>query len=206
MLLDVRPAKDTRAGFIKGAVNIPAKALAKALKTFPNKDLTPPIVVYDAKGDGSAQKVAMKLVKAGYPGPRVLTGGFAAWKAANYGIETGKPATRVAYVPKPKPGTIPVAEFEAFAGGIPPTIRILDVRTTEEAEDTGIIKGAINIPAEEIIARLAEIPRDKELVLHCATGARAEMAYTILKEKGYKVRFLDATIIIEDNGTFTIKK
>ncbi len=206
MLLDVRNAKDAKGGFIKGAVNIPEKAIHKALKTFPNKNLKPPIVVYDAKGDGSAQKVAMKLVKAGYPGPRVLTGGFAAWKAANYGIETGKPATKVAYVPKPKPGTIPVAEFEAFAGGIPPTIQILDVRTAEEAEDTGIIKGAINIPAEEIIARLAEIPRDKELVLHCATGARAEMAYTILKEKGYKVRFLDATISIGDDGTFTIKK
>lgn len=206
MLLDVRPAKDTRGGFIKGAVNIPGKAIHKALKTFPNKDLKPPIVIYDAKGDGSARKVAMKLVRAGYPGPRVLTGGFAAWKAANYGIETGKPATTVAYVPRPKPGTIPVAEFEAFARGIPPTIQILDVRTAEEAEDTGMIKGAINIPAEEIIARLAEIPRDKELVLHCATGARAEMTYTILKEKGYKVRFLDATIINGDDGTFTIKK
>lgn len=206
MLLDVRPPKDAGAGFIKGAVNIPEKALDKALKTFPNKDLKPPIVIYDAKGDGSARKVAMKLVEAGYPGPRILTGGFAAWKAADYGIETGKPATTVAYAPKPKPGTIPVAEFEAFAKGIPPTVQILDVRTAEEAEDTGIIKGAINIPAEEIIARLAEIPRDKELVLHCATGARAEMTYTILKEKGYKVRFLDATIITDDDGTFTIKK
>lgn len=206
MLLDVRPPKDAGAGFIKGAVNIPEKALDKALKTFPNKDLKPPIVIYDATGDGSAQKVAMKLVKAGYPGPRILTGGFAAWKAADYGIEAGKPAATVTYAPKPKPGTIPVAEFEAFAGGIPPTIQILDVRTAEEAEDTGIIKGAINIPAEEIIARLAEIPRDKELVLHCATGARAEMTYTILKEKGYKVRFLDATITIGDDGAFTIKK
>lgn len=206
MLLDVRPEKEARAGFIKGAVNIPEKAVDEALPSFPSKGLKPPIVVYDAKGDGSAEKVAMKLVEAGYPGPRVLTGGFAAWKGAGYRFETGTPATRVAYVPKPKAGSIPVADFEAFARGVPAGTRIIDVRTREEVEETGMIKGAINIPAEEVVSRLAEIPKDREVVVHCSTGARAEMSYTILKEKGYNIRFLDATITTDKDGTFTIKK
>lgn len=206
VLLDVRPAKDAQKGFIKGAVNIPEKSIDKAIKAFPAKELKPPIVIYDATGDGTAEKVAAKLVKAGYPGPRVLTGGFAAWQTAKFAVETGKPAEKVVYVPKPKAGTIPVAEFEAFAKAIPATVQIIDVRNTEEADETGIIKGAINLPADLVADRLADIPKDKELVLHCSTGARAEMAYNILKEKGYKVRFLDATIANYEDGTFKITK
>ena len=206
VLLDVRSDKEAKTGFIKGAVNIPAKGIDKALKSFPSKDLKPPIVVYDAKGDGTAEKVAMKLVKAGYPGPRVLIGGFAAWQSAKYTVESGKPATKVAYVPKPKAGSIPVADFEAFAKAIPATTQIIDVRNKEEVEETGKIKSALNIPADEVATRLAEIPKDKDLVLHCSTGARAEMAYNILKEKGYKVRFLDATIVNYEDGTFKITK
>jgi rhodanese-related sulfurtransferase len=206
VLLDVRTEKEAAAGFIKGAVNTPEKDFDKALKSFPSKDLKPPIVVYDATGDGTAEKVAMKLVKAGYPGPRVLTGGFAAWQTAKYALETGKPATKVAYVPKPKAGSIAIADFEAFAKGVPANVQILDVRNKEEVEETGIIKGALNIPADLVAERLAEIPKDKELVMHCSTGARAEMAYNILKEKGYKVRFLDATIANYEDGTFKIEK
>ena len=206
VLLDVRAAKDAAAGFIKGAVNIPEKELDKALAAFPSKDLKPPIVIYDAKGDGAAEKVAAKLVKAGYPGPRVLTGGFAAWQTAKFAVESGKPATKVAYVPKPKAGSIPVGDFEAFAKGVPANTLILDVRNAEEVSETGIIKGALNVPADLVAEKLAEIPKDKNLVLHCSTGARAEMAYNILKEKGYKVRFLDATIANYEDGSFKITK
>lgn len=202
ILLDVRTAKEAKKGFIKGAVNIPEKNLDKALKSFPKKEMKPPIVVYDAKGDGSAEKVATKLVKAGYPGPRVLIGGIDAWQTAKYAVETGQPAKKVVYVPKPKAGSIPVTEFAAFAKGVPADVQIIDVRNKEEIEETGMIKGALNIPAGDIADRLAEIPKDKELVLYCSTGARSEMAYNVLKEKGYKVRFLDATITNHKDGTF----
>ena len=204
VLLDVRTAKEAKKGFIKGAVNIPEKDLDKALKSFPKKEMKPPIVVYDANGDGSAEKVATKLVKAGYPGPRVLIGGIDAWQTAKYAVETGQPAKKVVYVPKPKAGSIPVTEFAAFAKGIPANVQIIDVRNKEEIEETGAIKGALNIPAGDVADRLAEIPKDKELVLYCSTGARSEMTYNVLKEKGYKVRFLDATITNHKDGTFTM--
>jgi len=205
VLLDVRPEKEAKAGFIKGAVSIPEKSIDKALKSFPSKNLKPPIVVYDARGDGAAEKVAMKLVKAGYPGPRVLTGGFAGWQSAKYAVETGKPATKVAYVPKPKAGSIPATEFRAFAKGVPADVQIIDVREEDEIYNTGMIKGALNIPAGEIASRLAEIPKDKTIVMHCSTGARAEMAYNVLKDKGYKVRFLDATLTNRQDGSFEAK-
>ena len=63
---------------------------------------------------------------------------------------------------------------------------ILDVRNPDEA-NAGMIKGALLIPDEELLARMAEVPKDKRIVTHCSTGIRAEMAYHKLKEAGYNV-------------------
>jgi rhodanese-related sulfurtransferase len=202
VLLDVRPAKEAKLGFIKGAVNVPEKSLAKALKSFPKKEMKPPIVIYDGQGDGSAEKVAKQLLKAGYPGPRVLTGGFAAWQAGKLAVETGNPSSKVVYVPKPKQGSILTAEFSDIVRNAPANVQVIDVRNKEEVAETGMIKGALNIPAGELDERLNEIPKDKELIAYCSTGARSEMTYNLLKEKGYKVRFLDATITPDKNGSF----
>lgn len=204
ILLDIRPAKEAKLGFIKGAVNIPEKELTKALKSFPKKEMKPPIVIYDAQGDGSAEKAAQQLVKAGYPGPRVLTGGFAAWQTGKLTVETGNPSRKVVYVPKPKAGSIPVPEFEGLAKTVPSNVQIIDVRNKEEVAKTGSVKGALNIPAGDIVDRLSEIPKDKEVVTYCSTGARAEMGYNVLKEKGYKARFLDATLAPDSKGGFHI--
>nr|WP_239026771.1 rhodanese-like domain-containing protein [Geomonas oryzisoli] len=205
VLLDVRPEAQAGQGFIPGAANVPEQELDQAVATFPKQELKPPVVIYDAKGDGSAERVARKLIKAGYPGPRVLTGGFAAWQGAGFQTATGKPPAVVSYVPKPKPGTIAVSEFQSFARGIPAGVQLLDVRGADEAAKTGMIKGAVNIPADEIADRLGEVSKEKKVVLHCSTGTRAEMGYTILKEKGYQVQYLDATITPNQDGGFTIK-
>lgn len=204
VLLDVRPANEAKLGFIKGAVNIPEKDLAKALKSFPKKEMKPPIVIYDSQGNGSAEKAALQLVKAGYPGPRVLTGGFEAWQVAKFVVDTGKPSKKVVYVPKPKAGSISVAEFKDVVKNAPANVQVIDVRNKEEVEETGGIKGALNVPAGEVAERLNEIPKDKELITYCSTGARSEMTYNVLKEKGYKARFLDATIIPDKKEAFKI--
>ena len=67
-----------------------------------------------------------------------------------------------------------------------------------------MIKGAMLVPDEEILARIAEIPAGKRIITHCATGVRAEMAYHKLKEKGYKVSFLNAEIDISKDGKFKV--
>jgi rhodanese-related sulfurtransferase len=66
-----------------------------------------------------------------------------------------------------------------------------------------MIKGAKLVPDEEILDRLAEIPKDKKIVTHCSTGVRAEMAYHKLKEKGFNVAFLNANIEIDKDGNIT---
>jgi rhodanese-related sulfurtransferase len=130
--------------------------------------------------------------------------GLLGWQSAGYTIESGAPAlTKVAYVPKPRPGSIPAAEFTKLAQNTPSDVLILDVRNQDEANN-GMIKGALLIPDEELQARIAELPKDKRIIAHCATGIRAEMAYHKLKDAGLKAGFLNADIEIAKNGTFKL--
>jgi rhodanese-related sulfurtransferase len=54
--------------------------------------------------------------------------------------------------------------------------------------------------------RLAEIPKDKEVVMHCSGGMRAEMAHNLLKNSGINSRFLASAITVAKDGSFTIKE
>lgn len=200
VLIDVRSPDDAKAGHIKGAVSMPVDAVKGALKTFPKPELMAPIFVYDGKGGPDAQKAAQMIVSSGQKNVLLLTGGLVAWQAAGYPIDTGATATKVAYTPKPRPGSIPVAEFQKILANPPADVLILDVRNTDEA-NAGMIKGAMLIPDEDLAQRIAELPKDKKIVTHCATGVRAEMAYHKLKDAGYKdVRFLNADIEISKDG------
>ncbi len=60
----------------------------------------------------------------------------------------------------------------------------LDVRSTEEF-DLGAMPGAVNIPHVELRDRLAEVPRDRPIVVNCAIGLRGYIAERILKQHGY---------------------
>ena len=64
------------------------------------------------------------------------------------------------------------------------TLFLLDVRTPEEYS-LGTIEGAVNIPHYEVRERMAEIPRDRTIVVFCAAGLRAYLAERILREHGY---------------------
>lgn len=64
---------------------------------------------------------------------------------------------------------------------------ILDVRTPEEFA-AGHVPGARNIPHDQLPNRLAELAgaKDKEVIVYCRTGRRAEMAQETLKKNGFK--------------------
>jgi phage shock protein E len=63
--------------------------------------------------------------------------------------------------------------------------KIIDVRTTDEFADESY-PGAVNIPLAILSARLDELgPKDKPIVLYCASGARSAQAARILKQAGY---------------------
>jgi phage shock protein E len=61
---------------------------------------------------------------------------------------------------------------------------IVDVRTPDEFRD-GAYPGAMNIPLSELGRRLAEIPKNRPVVLYCASGARSSSAARAMKQAGY---------------------
>ncbi len=63
--------------------------------------------------------------------------------------------------------------------------RLLDVRTPEEF-GAGHLRGAVNIPVAELRARLAEVgPRDRPVVVYCASGVRSSHAAQLLRAAGF---------------------
>lgn len=63
---------------------------------------------------------------------------------------------------------------------------ILDVRSEDEYA-SGHIPGAINIPHDALGERLDEIrvAKSDEIVVHCHSGRRAELAEAVLLDAGY---------------------
>jgi adenylyltransferase/sulfurtransferase len=60
---------------------------------------------------------------------------------------------------------------------------LLDVREPYEYQIAQI--GGVLIPQNDVPNRLAEIPRDKEIVVQCRSGARSQRIAELLKEQGY---------------------
>ncbi len=66
---------------------------------------------------------------------------------------------------------------------------LLDVRMPAEVQ-AGAIPGAVNIPVDELRSRLAELPRDKELLVYCQVGLRGYVACRMLQQAGFRCRNL----------------
>lgn len=210
ILIDIRKAKRAKEGFIQGAVSLPSRIFEPSLEYLPDDKKAPIILYGDAADNRDAIDLAhIAISKGRYRNVSVLKGGYeAVAKAAPQLIKTGDISpvkAKLAYIAKPRPGEIPIEEFMKVADTLPDDKLILDVRDEDEAMH-GMLKGAKNIPAQHILARLAEIPKDKEILVHCVTGVRAEMAYLTLKDAGFKSRFLNADIKIDKDGKYTITK
>lgn len=195
VLVDLRVPKDAAAGHIPRAINIPLAELADMEEDFPAMKSQVPIVLYGNKGD---VKKGAKMIKGwGYKGIAAINGDFAGWQAAGNPVATGEIGSEIAWKYKPGKGEVGIKEFKAVLAGNAADKVILDVRGPEETSD-GMFANAINIPLDELEKRIAELPKGKELLAHCSTGARAEMAVQSLKKAGLKARFLVANVECED--------
>ena len=72
---------------------------------------------------------------------------------------------------------------------------VLDVRSPEEYA-SGHVPGAVNIPYDQIAARMAEVSKDKDVVLYCKSGRRAGIAAEALAGQGYtRLQHLEGDIV-----------
>jgi rhodanese-related sulfurtransferase len=73
----------------------------------------------------------------------------------------------------------PKTASEAIAAGA----MLIDVRETSEYREAHI-PGSVLIPLGELPARLAEIPTDRDVYVHCRMGARSGRAVDYLRAFG----------------------
>jgi hydroxyacylglutathione hydrolase len=67
---------------------------------------------------------------------------------------------------------------------------VLDVRRADERRG-GAVRGSTHVPLHELLRRIDELPRDRALWVHCATGYRASIASSVLQRAGFEVFHID---------------
>ena len=86
-----------------------------------------------------------------------------------------------------EPGVTPISQDALLAmpkqGADAPFV--LDVRSADEYA-SGHVPGAANIPYDQVAARLAEVPKDRPVVLYCRSGRRSGLAAEVLQQQGYR--------------------
>jgi sulfur-carrier protein adenylyltransferase/sulfurtransferase len=64
-------------------------------------------------------------------------------------------------------------------------VLLLDVREPDERE-AAAIEPSLHIPMRDVPSRLAEIPKDREIVVYCHGGTRSAMIAGFLEGHGYE--------------------
>lgn len=80
------------------------------------------------------------------------------------------------------------------AGALPDDVVLLDVREPDEWA-AGHAPGALHVPVGDVPARLAELPRDRDVVLVCHGGGRSSRTAAWLLDQGYACRNLTGGMV-----------
>jgi rhodanese-related sulfurtransferase/glyoxylase-like metal-dependent hydrolase (beta-lactamase superfamily II) len=165
-VLDVRDPGDYAKGHLAGSINI---GLGGQYATWAGTvlDRYKPIVIIAEPG--REQEAATRLGRIGFDHVKgYLEGGMAAL------------ADRPDLV-WPTERITADAAADLVAGAEP--LFILDVRNPREFAQKRL-EGAVNLPLNHLAERIAEIPRDRRLLVHCAGGYRSSIAASILHQHG----------------------
>ncbi len=101
-------------------------------------------------------------------------------------------ATVVSGYFRERDGMEPVSREELLRRARDDGVTVLDVRPPEEYE-SGHLPGALNVQLRELKGRLADLPKDKEVIAYCR-GAYCVLSFEAvaeLRRKGYRVRRLE---------------
>jgi rhodanese-related sulfurtransferase len=213
VILDMRAPKESSQLHIKGAVAMPLAELQAMTKRFieENKvpelpgvtDLRAPIVVCAESHTSREALLAYKELRNwGYTGVTVLNQGLRGWQSAGLPTMQGPATTKIVYEKKLAPGAIDPKEFVALEKSRKGVL-FTDVRTDKEVAN-GVLRGARHIPLDGLEQAAAKLPKDREIIVYCANGIRAEMAYETLNKLGFKIRFLNETITIDKAGNYKL--
>ena len=165
-VIDVREPADFAGAHLSGSLNI---SLVGSYATWAGTLLDPKKPVVLVAEPGTEQEASMRLGRIGFDNVEgYLDGGMQALE--------GRPELlqRIERMTAP---TLAEQRTEAE----PPVV--LDVRTEREWQEKHI-EGSLNIALQHLQERLVEVPTDRPVVVHCATGYRSSIAASLLEKHG----------------------
>ena len=165
-ILDVRDAAEYAKGHLAGSINV---GLGGQYATWAGTvlDRTKPIVIIAEPG--REKEAALRLGRIGFDHVK-------GYLDEGMGALAGRPDL---VWPTERLSAPMVAEELASAD--PPLL--LDIRNPREWV-TKRIDGSVNVPLNHLQERIAEIPRDRRIAVHCAGGYRSSIAASILHQHG----------------------
>jgi rhodanese-related sulfurtransferase len=210
VVIDVRDASVASKEHLPGAVTIPSAQFGAMTSQFIAKqtvaqlpgvsDQRAPIFLYaNTHADRDVLVAFKELRKWGYKNVNILEGGLNAWKADGLPTASGQLASKIVFEKKLAKGAIAPKDFRKLEKDPKNTV-FLDVRTDAEVAEKGALAGSKHIPLDSLEDRLGELPKDKEIIVYCENGIRAEMASSTLRDKGFKSRFLNETTAFADGN------
>jgi len=172
-VIDTRPAAEFAAGHVPGTINIP---LNRSFTTWAGW-LTPfdddfYLIVDDSGSDRGAHNVNEAAKELAMIGLDRFAGYFGI-KAVQEWERAGRDLVTV-----PQVSSVELATQQS--GG---AVSVIDVRGRSEWE-AGHLPGVPNIPVGFLVKRLAEVPRDRPVVVHCQAGSRSAIAASVLQANG----------------------
>lgn len=187
VLIDLREGDAPLNGRIPRSVPISYEQLENRIDDIPRNA---PVVLYSDDYE-EVTDAYEDLKDEGFKTVAMVKGNYQGWVASGGATESGPIyTTEISWVRELGVGEVSVEEFrQAVMGELPDTF-VIDARTKEEVEQLGIFTNTVNIPLDEIPKRMNELPKDKQIFVHCSTGARADLAYRELIENGFDVKFL----------------
>ncbi len=168
LMLDTRDAEVFAKGFIPNSINIGLDGNFAQWVGEMIPDVKQEILLIT--DPGKEEETITRLSRVGYDFTiGFLKNSFSSWKESGKDFET---ITRIS-----------PQQLEAeYKMGQP---LIFDVRKKSEFLSEHIL-GAINVPLNEINQHLAQFPKNKPFILHCAGGYRSMIAASILKQRGWQ--------------------
>lgn len=183
LLLDVQNRENFATKHLPNAINIPAEELTDRKDELP-KDKEIIVMASGEKIDKCqmCQRAAESLISFGLPNILHYKEGVAGWEEKGLPIILGTATTYKNINAQQLKQKIDDKE----------NIFVVDLRSEEEYNQKHI-KGAVFMPFEGILAKIDELPRDKEIIFYDKTGERSKLVVEQLVKNG----LINATNLIE---------
>jgi rhodanese-related sulfurtransferase len=169
VVLDSRDASDHAAGHVRGSISVPldgrfAETVGMLLR--PDRDI---VVVAP---EGREAETIKRLSRIGFD------------RVVGHLSDVERVLTQLGDFYVGRASRLTPAAVDALIADHTAGVQLVDVRNPGEVA-AGEIAGAQHVPLPQLRRRLAEVPRDRPVVLYCASGWRSAVAASYLRSQGY---------------------